>query len=401
MTAPGTAKVVTTALAATAALALAMLAAAAATGASVLLAAAIQAIVAASSLALLHAGLRRAARPADAAHPFGYAKEIAFWSFVVAILLFALGAGVAIHDGVTKLVDPRRLAIPSWSFAVLAAAFALALPVAAQARAAWQRRRPAGSASTTLRDLNDPALASAVIQTAAGVAGLVLTGLALGLTWLTGTSAADGYGAIAVGLLLAGTAALMSVEVRALIIGEAAAPAVLHDVRAAIAAERGAGRTVGAINEIRSLELGPGDILIAASVDFEDTASAAAIEAATSRIEETIKARHPSVHRFFMEGQSARDHLRAERASAGTAPADPAAASAPRNDATPAHAAPAQASRASATASTSPAPASRPAATPASPPAAPAATGNVSVPPASLSQRESRKGRKRHKGKRR
>lgn len=396
MAAEGTAKVVTAALAATGIIAVATLAAAAATGASVLLAAAIQALVAASSLALLHAGLRRAARPADAAHPFGYAKEIAFWSFVVAILLFALGAGVAIHDGVTKLVDPRRLAVPSWSFAVLAAALALALPVAAQARAAWQRRRPSGSASTTLRDLNDPALASAVIQTAAGVAGLVLTGLALGTTWLTGTSAADGYGAIAVGLLLAGTAALMSVEVRALIIGEAASPAVLHDVRAAIAAERGAGRTVGAINEIRSLELGPGDILVAASVDFEDTASAAAIEAATSRIETTIKARHPSVRRFFMEGQSARDHLRAEQASSGATPAKETTAPSPRHDAASAHA-----SRAPATASTPPEPVSRPAAAPPSQLAAPAAAGTVSAPPASLPQRESRKGRKRHKGKRR
>jgi cation diffusion facilitator family transporter len=378
--ADGTAKVIGRTLAATALAAVVTLWAAAVTGAATLLAVAIQLLVTGLSLALLRVGMRRAERPADAAHPFGYAGEVAFWSFVVAILLFALGAGVALHEGVAGLVEPRLIVDPAYNFWALAAAFGLALFAGFTARAEFKRRRGPGPAIVALRDLKNPALSSVLIQTSAAAAGFVVAGLGLSLAELTGKAASDGATAILIGLLLAAVAAWMAIEARALIAGEAASPAVIHDVRAAIAAERGAGRPIGAINEIRTLQLGPRDILVAASVDFEDATPASVIEAATSRIEAAVRARHPNVRRLYLEGQSAREYVEAERAAGGSGPA-PKSASAPSSIAP----------FISQAVMTPAAPASGPATAPA----------KSAAPSAPLPPRESRKGRKRQKGKRR
>lgn len=392
MAAAGTAKVVGTALMTTAAAAAVALWAATWTGASTLLAIAIQCLVTASSLALLRSGMTRAERPADAAHPFGYASEITFWSFVVPVLLFAVGAGVTLHEGVTRLVEPPLLAPardPLSGVAALGVALALALFAAWQAHGEFRRRRGPGPALVALRDVKDPALTSLLFQCIGGVAGVTIAIAGLAIAHASAARAVDAVTAILLGLLLAALAALMSIEVRALIAGEAAAPAVTQDVRAAIAAERGAGRVVSAINEIRTLQLGPKDVLVAASVDFEDQATAAAIEAATSRIETTVKARHPSVRRFFMEGQSARDHAKAEQGASAQPQSNQTAASSTvvtlTSSAPPTNTAPTSVKP---TTLTTPTPASQ-------------STGPAPViaPPAPLPQRDSRKGRKRQKGK--
>lgn len=367
----GTAGVIGKALIATALAAAVTLWAAAWTGASAMLAAAIQMLVTASSLALLRVGLQRAERPADAAHPFGYAQEIAFWSFVVAILLFALGAGVALDQGLASLADTRPVIDATYNFAALAAAFAVVLFALVTTHGEFKRRRGTGPAIVALRDLKNPALSSVLIQTIAAAAGLAIAGAGLAVAHLTGKVAPDAYAAILIGLLLGAIAAVLCVEVRPLIAGEAASPAVIHDVRAAIAAERGQGRAIGAINEIRTLQLGPHDILVAASVDFEDATPASAIEAATSRVEAAIRQRHPNVRRVYLEGQPAGEYAEAER-SASRASIAPLVSGAGTRPASPAGG-------------------------PVTPPVKPTAA----APSAPLPQRESRKGRKRQKGKRR
>jgi len=357
------------ALAASVVAALAKFTAAAWTGSSALLSDAIHSLVGASNQLLLLRALKRPDQPADGFHPFGYARELYFWSAVVAILLFSLGAGVAIHQGITALVDPRPLTDPAIGLGALALALVVQAYAAARALAELDRRRGSMPYVIALRTSKDPALVIVVAETVAAVAGVLIAAAGLAVSELTRAPAADAYAAIAIGLLLGAVAIFMSVEVRSLIIGEAASPDVIQDIRAAIAAERGIGRPIRAINEIRAMHLGPADILVAASVDFEDGETAASIEAATSRVERAIKASHPSVRRFFMEGQSARDHDAAERAG-------------PPRSAKPASSAAAPASPA--------------------PKAAAATVAKAAVAlPAAGSERSSRKGRKRQKHKRR
>lgn len=312
------------ALAANAAAAAATLTAAAWTGASAVLATALLALAAAAGQGLLLLNIGRARQPTDALHPFGYARELYFWSFVVAVLLFSLAAGVAIHEGVDKLVDPPPVTGTRTSYVALAAAFVLIGLATAKAVSEASRRRGGAAA---LRASRTPVLFTVLAEGFAALAALAIAIAATLISDLTGRSAADGYGTVLIGLLLGAVAAVMSIEVRSLIVGEAASPAVRRDLHEAVVAEVGPGRPIRAVNEIRTLRLGPRDLLVVASVDFEDGEPAAAIEAAVARIEEAVRSRVPAVRRIFIEGQSARDHALAEEVMARrplTRPATPA-----------------------------------------------------------------------------
>lgn len=320
MSANGSTSVVVVALAANLGIAVAKFVAAAWTGSSAMLSEAIHSLVDTGNQGLLLLGLKRAARPADAVHPFGYSKELYFWSFVVAILLFSLGAGVAIYEGVDKLMRPHPITDPLVNYVVLAVAFALEGVSAAKAISEFNKRRGTVPASVALRASKDPALFTVLLEDMAALIGLAIATLGIAVSHMTGSPVADGYASILIGLLLGAVAAFMSVEIRSLIIGEAASPAVRRDIQEAIVAELRPGRPIRAVNEIRTMHLGPTDILVAASVDFEDGETAASIEAATTRIEEAIRSRHPEVRRIFIEGQSAGDYARAERRIEGLPP---------------------------------------------------------------------------------
>jgi cation diffusion facilitator family transporter len=339
VSAPGSTSVVVVALACNVGIAAAKFVAAAWTGSSAMLSEAIHSLVDTSNQVLLLHGIRRSRRPADAVHPFGYAKELYFWSFVVAILLFSLGAGVAIYEGVEKLIDPHPVTDPWVNYAVLAVAFVLEGLSLAKAIREFNGRRGTMPALTALRASKDPSLFTVLLEDSAALTGLTIAAVGIAVSHATGSPTADGYASVLIGLLLGAVATFMSIEIRSLIVGEAASPAVLADIRAVIAAEQGPGKPIRALNDLRTMHLGPTDILVAASVDFEDGVSAEAIEAATTRIERAIRARRPAVRRFFLEGQSSADHAAAERVLAASldppAPASVAATSPRRAEQSP------------------------------------------------------------------
>ncbi len=318
MATAGSTSVVVVALVCNLGIAFAKFAAAAWTGSSAMLSEAIHSLVDTSNQGLLLHGIRRSRRPADAFHPFGYSKELYFWSFVVAILLFSLGAGVAIYEGVEKLIDPRPVTDPIVNYVVLAVAFVLEAISATKAVQEFNGRRGSLPALVALRTSKDPALFTVLLEDGAALAGLTIATVGIAISHATGSPTADGYASILIGLLLGAVAAFMSIEIRSLIVGEAASPAVLQDIRDAIAAEQGSGKPIRAINDIRTMHLGPNDILVAVSVDFEDGVTAETIESTTSRVERAFKARQPAVRRFFMEGQSSTDHAETERALTAT-----------------------------------------------------------------------------------
>jgi len=318
VSAGGSTGVVVVALACNLGIAVSKLVAAAWTGSSAMLSEAIHSLVDTSNQGLLLLGLKRSQRPADALHPFGYSMELYFWSFVVAILLFSLGAGVAIYEGVEKLLDPHPVTDPWVNYAVLAVAFALEGVSAVRAIGEFNTRRGAVPVFVALRSSKDPALFTVLLEDIAALAGLTIAAVGIAISHATGSPTADGYASILIGLLLGAVAAFMSIEIRSLIIGEAASPAVRRGIYDAISVEMKPAGPILAVNEIRTMHLGPSDILVAASVDFEDGESAGAVEAVTARVERAIKQRYPSVRRFFMEGQSSTDHAETERALTAT-----------------------------------------------------------------------------------
>ena len=317
MTSGGSRSVVLVALGANLAIAIAKFAAAAWTRSSAMLSEAIHSLVDTSNQALLLYGLNRTRRPADSRHPFGYSKEIYFWSFVVAVLLFSMGAGVSIYEGIEKLRDPHPIGDLWVNYIVLGVALLLEGFSAIKAMRTFNAPRNLRGWLAALRASKDAALFTVLLEDIAAVTGLLIAIVSLLAVQLLGWEQADAVASILIGLLLASVAAFMSIEIRSLIIGEAANPRVLAGIRSIFEKEIGPEGPLIAINEIRTMHLGPEDVLVAASVDAIDGLPAEEVEAVTSQLETAIKSRYPEVRRLFIETQSVASHRAAASESAG------------------------------------------------------------------------------------
>ncbi|MFQ5955381.1 MAG: cation diffusion facilitator family transporter [Kiloniellales bacterium] len=300
-------KVIFAALAANALIAATKFAAASYTGSSAMLSEAIHSVVDTGNQWLLLYGMRRAARPADTVHPFGYGMEIYFWTFVVAVLIFAGGAGVSIYEGVSKLQHPHPVTDPVVNYLVLAAA--MAFEVVAWRIAFKEFRKSKGRLGylAAVRRSKDPTVFTVLFEDTAAVLGLLVAFVGIALADALDLAFLDAVASILIGVILAVTAAFLAYESKALLIGEAARPAVVAGIRKIIAEEPGILR----LNELLTLHFGPEDVLLTLSVDFADRLSSAQVEAAISNLEGHIKSTYPEITRVFIEAQSWRAHKRA------------------------------------------------------------------------------------------
>jgi cation diffusion facilitator family transporter len=279
--------------------------AAAWTQSSAMLSEAIHSVVDTANQGLLILGIRRAKRPPDAQHPFGYGKEIYFWSFIVAMVLFSLGAGVAIYEGILKMLEPRPLQNVYALYAVLAVAIALESYSMIKALREFRGRQEARHGFVeALRRSKDPSLFAIVLEDLAALLGLAIALIGTLAAHVGGYEKADGLASILIGLVLASVAIFMSREIKSLIVGEAASRAVQAGLREIIESETGSGKPVRKINDIRTMHLGPQDVLVTASVDFHDGVSARTVEDVTARLQRMIRSRFPEVHHLFIEVQS-------------------------------------------------------------------------------------------------
>lgn len=299
----GSTKVVIAALVGNAAIAITKFAASVATGSSAMFAEAIHSLVDTGNQGLLLLGIKRAARPADAAHPFGYGKEIYFWAFVVAIILFALGAGVSIYEGIIKIRHPHEITNAGWNYAVLALAGLFEAGAWFVAFREFNKVRGKTPFFRAIRRSKDPALFTVLFEDTAALMGLfvafcgILAADQFGLTW------ADGLATLTIGIILAVAAIILAIETKGLLIGESASPAVLAEVRDLAQAQG----FVCSVNEIRTMHLGPEDVLLAMSVDPKNALNGGRIEAGVTALETAIKTAHPEMTRVFIEIQSKND----------------------------------------------------------------------------------------------
>jgi cation diffusion facilitator family transporter len=300
--------VVIVALAANIGIALAKFVAAALSNSSAMLAEAIHSLVDTSNQGLLLYGLHRSRKPADARHPFGYSMELYFWTFVVAVLLFSMGAGMSVYEGIDKLRNPHPVSNFALNYAVIGIALVLEGYSARRALSALGKRRGQRSWLAALQASKDAPLFAVVLEDVAAVIGLLIALTGLLCVQLLGWIYADAVASILIGLILAAVAAFMSNEIRSLIIGESASPRVMAGIEAIMRAEVGPRGPLVAINELRSMHFGPDDVLLVASVDARDDIPASDVEALISKLERTIKAQFPEVRRLFIETQSAAGH---------------------------------------------------------------------------------------------
>ncbi len=318
MSAGGSTKVVIAALIGNAAIAVTKFGAALFTGSSAMLSEAVHSLADTGNQGLLLYGMKRAARPADRRHPFGYSREIYFWSFIVAIVLFSLGAGVAIYEGIDKIRHPHAMTDAYVNYIVLIAAMLFEAGSFYVAITEFNKVRGGKRVLPAIVESKDAALYTVLLEDMAAMAGLVIALVGVVAADMGGIVEADGLASVAIGLLLAGVAIFLTWQTKGLIIGEAASDELTQGVEALV---RGNDH-VEAINELRTMHLGPDDVLLALSVDFKNSHQAETIEQAVTEIESQIKSRWPSVRRVFLEVQSASGHAALEGRPIVKVPAD-------------------------------------------------------------------------------
>ena len=300
----GSRKVVIAALAGNGLIAVTKFIAATITGSSAMFSEAIHSVVDTGNQMLLLYGMKRSTKPADARHPFGYSMELYFWTFVVAILVFALGAGLSIYEGVSKLSDPQPITKPIVNYIVLS--FAIVFEGIAWTVAFKEFRKTKGGLGyfKAVQRSKDPTVFTVLFEDSAAMLGLIAALIGIGFAQYTGNPIYDAIASIVIGVILACTAAVLAYESKGLLIGEAARPAVIGSIRKIVKGHEG----IISINELLTMHFGPRDILLNLSLDFVDGISASEVEFLISDMEAEIKSAHPEVTRVFIEAQSWRGH---------------------------------------------------------------------------------------------
>jgi len=249
---------------------------------------------------LLH-GLARAKRPPSEEFPFGHGKEVYFWSFVVAILIFGLGAGVSAFEGIKHILNPEPMENPVVNYVVLG--FALLFEGGSWSVAVREFTRAKGDLNyaQAVRRGKDPTIFVVLFEDSAAMLGLLVALAGVVLSQVTGNPLHDGLAALLIGVILGATAAWLAYETKGLLIGEAASRHVVRGIRGLAAASK----AVEKVNEVLTMHMGPEFILVNLSLDFPDHLEVGEVEHAIADLDRSIKAAYPFVKRVFIEAESA------------------------------------------------------------------------------------------------
>ncbi|SNZ07566.1 cation diffusion facilitator family transporter [Cohaesibacter gelatinilyticus] len=303
--ASGSKKVIYAALAGNGLIAITKFFAASVTGSSAMLSEGIHSLVDTGNQGLLLYGLKRASRPADKKHPFGYGAELYFWAFVVALLIFAVGAGLSIYEGIQKVLHPHPVSDPTINFVVLGAALVF------EGWAWWVALKEFRSTKgkrgwmQAVSDSKDPTVFTVLFEDSAAMLGLIVAGIGIAVSYYMNIPWMDGAASIIIGIILAGTAMLLAYETKGLLIGESASIETEEELAQMVTSHP----AVTIVNEIRTLHRGPNDVLLALSLDFENSMIVGQLEVVIADLERQIRERFPLIKRIFIEAQSYKDHI--------------------------------------------------------------------------------------------
>lgn len=284
------------ALAANVGIAIAKFVAAGITGSSSILTEGVHSLVDSGNQILLLYGQRRAKQPADAAHPFGYGRELYFWAFVVAILIFAVGAGVSVYEGWRHVMRPEPLTDPKIIYIVLAIGAVLEGTSWAIAVREFDSKRGSSSWWQSIRKSKDPAGFIVLFEDSAALVGLAVAGFGVWASLYFDDPRIDGVASIAIGLILAAVAVLLAREAKGLLIGESADPTIIADVRRILAAHV----EITAVNHVRTIHTAPDAVFVAISADFADGLLMGDAETLIEALEVELKAALPALSSIYI-----------------------------------------------------------------------------------------------------
>ncbi len=249
---------------------------------------------------LLLFGLKQAKKPPDEKYPFGHGKEVYFWSFVVALLIFAVGAGLSIYKGVEHIKHPREITDIFWNYLVLGMAMLIEGHVFFVAVKEFNKYRGESGYLEAIQKGKDPGMFVVLLEDAAAMTGLAVAMVGITVSEVTGSYVFDGIASVIIGLILALVAVLLAVETKGLLIGESANRQVVEGIRHLLNQTRG----VQKVNEVLTMHMGPEYILVNLSVEFSDHFRTDKMEILISQIDREIKARYKHVKRVLIEAEA-------------------------------------------------------------------------------------------------
>ncbi|WP_248961786.1 cation diffusion facilitator family transporter [Sphaerisporangium perillae] len=288
MSAGGGTKAIIAALSANLAIAVAKFVAFLFTGSSSMLAESVHSVADSGNQALLLLGGKRSQKRENRRHPFGYGRERYFYAFVVAVVLFTIGAAFSLYEGVEKIMHPHHVESPIWAFGVLI--FAIIAEGFSFRTAILESRTLKGDHSwfTFIRRAKAPELPVVLLEDLGALLGLVFALFGVAMAVVTGDGVWDGIGTLMIGVLLAIIAVILAIETKSLLIGESATPEVEDKICEALEGAPEVSRVI----HLRTLHLGPEELLVAAkiAVEHDDTAAdvAKGIDEAERRIREAV-----------------------------------------------------------------------------------------------------------------
>lgn len=277
-------------------------------GSSAMLSEGIHSLVDTGNEILLLYGLNRAARPPDAAHPFGHGRELYFWCFIVAVLIFALGGGFSIYEGIQHLIANEPMGDPTVNYIVLGVSFAFEGVSWLVALREFNRQKGDRGYLEAMRRSKDPTTFTVLLEDSVALLGLAIAFTGIFIAHQTGSHAPDAFASIAIGILLTGTAGFLARESKNLLVGEQALPEVNLAIEAAVVAEDG----VREVNGVVTAQLGPDTVVALVSAEFEEEMRTHDIEATIERIESGVRRQFPEVASVFIRPQT---HSRWEAAA--------------------------------------------------------------------------------------
>jgi cation diffusion facilitator family transporter len=272
--------------------------AAVATGSSAMLAEGFHSLVDTGNEFLLLLGLKRSARPPDRWHPFGYGKAMYFWAFVVAVLVFALGGGISIYQGVVSVINPPPLGDPTWNYIVLAVAGMFELfSWRVSQKLLQQVARPDENVWQTVLRSTAPSVFTVFVEDSAALAGIALALLGVWLSHTFDNPYFDPVASILIGLVLVCAAAVLTQKCGGLLVGESVDREQISQLQTILAADT----AVESVGQLLTMQLGPDNVLLTAAVRFDRRLNLDQVEQAIARLERAIKAKYPAIQHLFLE----------------------------------------------------------------------------------------------------
>ena len=276
--------------------------AAALSGSSAMLSEAVHSVVDSGNELLLLYGQHRAGKPPDEAHPLGYGREIYFWSFVVALLIFALGAGVSAYEGVLHIMNPTEMADPTINFAVYGASAVFEGISWIFGWKTFQRGLGDRSILSAVRASKDPTTFMVLFEDSAALIGIAIAAAATALSLTLHAPWMDGAGSILIGVVLALVAILLARESKALLIGEGARPRLVESLRNMAAKAPG----VVSVEDILTIQLSPNQVIANLDLQFSDELELPHLERLIGHIERELRKVHPDLYKVFVRPAPAR-----------------------------------------------------------------------------------------------